>query len=499
MGFPSFHIRFRRALRLGAALLAFLGLALAAAPSRAAEGQPASPAAVNQIYIPLTMGAGGGTQPPPPPPPPATRGAFFVVEDDIRTISGGSAVDAKGGLHMVFSTFTEYANHPRAIYAYCPGPASACADPNSWKAVALSDLVDEVQLQLTPAGQPRLLITKMREGYLQDEYVYAECDVNCTEEGQWRSVAVVFAAGGGVFDNDNPQRSFALDPQGRPRFIFSNGWGAGYPEGVYYAYCDDACTDADNWYGTQIYQGPQYKTLSFDYPALKFTRDGSPRVIANVAFTGESQGVSYLACDTNCGDISGWEAVRLYDRGGGVSASWDLELDANDRPRVAFYQAGLADGSGDRLYYAWCNTDCLAESGWRRSTIGLGATEGQNADLALDQQGRPRMAYKAAAGLGYAWCNVACESGAGQWQRQVAETSAALQQDFAVAWPVTCDPSFWTDPIPSLSLDPQGNPRIAYDNLSAARCYYQKPGDPNTYTKIEKLWRAVRWLHFQQP
>jgi hypothetical protein len=222
-------------------------------------------------------------------------------------------------------------------------------------------------------------------------------------------------------------------------------------------------------------------------------------VIANVAFSGEPQGVSYLECDDNCGDIAGWNAVRLYDRGGGVAASWDLELDANDRPRVAFYQAGMEDGSGDRLFYVWCDADCLAGGSWQRITLGLGVNEGQNADLALDAQGRPRMAYRTSAGLGYAWCNQSCTTGGAQWQRQVVETSAKLQQEFPVDWPLTCDPSAWTDPIPSLALDAAGNPRIAYDNLSISKCYYTKPGDPNTYSRIEKLWRSVRWLHFPQP
>lgn len=222
-------------------------------------------------------------------------------------------------------------------------------------------------------------------------------------------------------------------------------------------------------------------------------------MIANVAFSGEAQGVSYLECDDNCGDISGWSAVRLYDRGGGVAASWDLELDANDRPRVAFYQGGLAGGSGDRLFYAWCDAaDCLSAGGWQRAALGLGVNEGQNADLALDRQGRPRMAYKTSAGLGYAWCDVACQSGGAQWKRTVVETSAALKQDFPVAHPTSCDPAVWTDPIPALALDAQGQPRIAYDNLAAAKCYYTKPGDPNTYSRVEKLFRAVRWVYFAQ-
>jgi hypothetical protein len=501
MAFHRFQARpLRVILLLCAAVSSLLGLGLEVAPSQAAGEHQIAPSAAYSLYLPLVMNqARQGTPPSTPPPPPSTKGAFFVSEEG-KTNSAGLAIDANGGMHMVFTVFTELANHPPAVYAYCPGPAATCADQDNWKAVGISDLVDEVQIKLTSDGKPRMLIRKQREGYTQDEYVYAQCDTTCTEKMQWQLTSVAYAGGTDVFGKDNPQHSFALDPQDRPRFIFSNGWGAGYPVGVYYAYCDDICDNGDNWYGTQILQGPLDRSLSFDFPALAFTRDGRPRVFANVSFSGEAQGISYLECDADCGDIAGWDAVRLYDRGGGVAASWDLELDAQDRPRVAFYQAGLDDGSGDRLFYAWCDAaDCLTAAGWQRKAIDLEVSQGQNADLALDTQGRPRMAYKINSGLGYAWCNTACETAGAQWQRKVIETSAELQQDFPVPWPTSCDPSVWTDPIPALALDAQGLPRIAYDNLSVAKCYYTKPGDPNTYSKIEKLFRAVRWLYFAQP
>lgn len=256
MGFRFFRARsFRAILLLCAALLPIVGIGFEIAPSRAAEDQPLAPAGEPSVYIPLAVRPGKQEPQPPPPPPPVTKGAFFVSEEG-KTNSAGLAIDAKGGMHMVFAVFTELANHPPAVYAYCPGPAAACADPNKWQAVGLSDLVDEVQIKLTSDGKPRLLIRKMREGYLQDEYVYAECDAGCTEQAQWRLTSVAYAGGTDVFGKDNPQHSFALDNQDRPRFIFSNGWGAGYPEGVYYAYCDDVCDNGENWYGTTIYEGP---------------------------------------------------------------------------------------------------------------------------------------------------------------------------------------------------------------------------------------------------
>jgi hypothetical protein len=64
-----------------------------------------------------------------------------------------------------------------------------------------------------------------------------------------------------------------------------------------------------------------------------------------------------------------------------------------------------------------------------------------------------------------------------------------------------CDPSAWMEMIPSLALDPSGNPRIAYDALNVARCYYDDDFNPGTppVIKIEKLWRAARWVFFDQP
>jgi hypothetical protein len=170
MAFHHFRARPLRVIPLlCAALLPLLGLGLEVAPSQAATTQQLAPSTGHSLYLPMIMNLGIGQQEPPPPdptPPPATKGAFFVSEEG-KTNSAGLAIDANGGMHMAFAVFTELANHPPAVYAYCPGPAATCADPNNWKAVGISDLVDEVQIKLTSDGRPRMLIRKQRDGYLQ--------------------------------------------------------------------------------------------------------------------------------------------------------------------------------------------------------------------------------------------------------------------------------------------------------------------------------------------
>ncbi len=127
---------------------------------------------------------------------------------------------------------------------------------------------------------------------------------------------------------------------------------------------------------------------------------------------------------------------------------------------------------------------------------------GRFADLELTAQGQPRIAYENTygtvdeRGLGYAWCDSGCETAAG-WQHRTVDPASRLQAEFPVARPFSCYESGWFDAIPVLALDAEGNPHIAYDALNIARCYYEVFNDPVKKVKIEKLWRAVRWVQFK--
>jgi hypothetical protein len=354
-----------------------------------------------------TTQPGGATVTPTPTatlvtPAPATRSAIFV-ETEWKTSSASMAVDAQGGLHMAYYYYEpEDGQSPTsAVYLYC---TATCDQDAGWHRVAMGQAVTEVQLALTTAGQPRLLYrtTSTVQSGGNDHY-YAECNLNCTDGNHWTTVRVVTSYGTSLFDiydDARPQRYFALDPQGRPRFLYLD---RNYPVepdhyGLYYVTCDTSCTDAANWSQALISAVIQEEYF-FDwevvtYPALTFTSNGQPRFIAELMLLADQNrdtALYYFACDAACDDINNWGRTKIGERGQGSDLSWDLALDANDRPRVAHYPAALPDGQGEQLYYKWCNSDCLNAANWSQFTLGLGLRNGQEPDLALDSGGRPPM------------------------------------------------------------------------------------------------------------
>jgi hypothetical protein len=505
----TLHNRRRAALiRLAIAIGALLTIALAARTP--ASAQELAQGEGTTIFLPMLRGGGQITPPPPPPPttdptePPVTpvpgAGGAFFFSSEVKTNDADIAVDGNGGVHVAFKTFVSGVEHPTAYYGYCSGGCTADA---GWSYVSFGDQVDEVELELTADGRPRVLVRWTQEGHTNDEFVYFECDANCTGEGTWSGVIVLKGSIGHVFEKDNPQRAFALDPQGRPRFVYTNAWGAGKPEGVFYVHCDSNCADPDQaqWFETRITPDEQYKSETMDFPSLAFTSDGRPRVVGVLGLSGDAYGLHYLACDFGCEELSGWSSVFLGERGGGAYAGWDLELDGQDRPRVVQYQGGLTDGDPGRLYYLACDDGCLEQGSWSRTAIATPGV-GINPDLELSANGMPRVAHgnMPTAGdlLGYAWCDGGCAD-AGQWQLKTVETSATLDATFKPAIPLACNQQAWAEAIPSLSLDAAGNPRINYDALNVAMCYYDLgPGNGTGY-RAEKIWRAARYIFFPQP
>jgi hypothetical protein len=76
---------------------------------------------------------------------------------------------------------------------------------------------------------------------------------------------------------------------------------------------------------------------------------------------------------------------------------------------------------------------------------------------------------------------------------------ATLDATFKPTIPLACKEQAWAEAIPALSLDAAGNPRINYDALNVAMCYYDLgPGNGTGY-RVEKIWRAARYIYFPQP
>lgn len=483
----------------------------------------AQPAAANQVFLPLVVQAGRPadqpTQPTPPtgpttppatptpvtPTPPPTRNGFFVL-DDWLTYNAASAIDAKGGMHLAFYASDEgHQGEPRnqaAYYTYCGAGTAACADPSAWSAlVQIDTLVNEVQVAATSDGRPRLLIR--RNGSRGYEYDYWACEQGCTDGQSWSGLLVTEAAGVEQSNTRFPQRSFALDSQGRPRFVWSNGWGNRRSHGLYYAWCDAAdCAQPDTWQHLVLATRDD-KTTTADYASLVFNGD-KPRLVTRINYSGLPVETRYYECDRDCSYRYDWDYSVLRHPEGKQWANWDLALDANGKPRVALYEpAGVDITVGGRLFYAWCDTNChSADAPFQMAQVAGG--EGQSVDLAFDANGRAHMVYDAGQRgiLGELWCDASCTS-ADAWQRRILETSEQLTQELAPASPLTCDQQerVWFDAIPQVAFDAQGKLVVAYDATNYARCYTVDPADPThpVYSEVKRIWWAVRLSQFAQP
>lgn len=487
-------------------------IASAAEPTATPTTMPtATPTATGQPTATPTA-TGQPTATPTEAPGSEVRG--FFVETEWKTTNANVQVDANGGQHIAYAYYEPNTGVPPigAVYLYC---AAQCDQGANWSNVWFQDTVNEVQLALTADGKPRLLLrtdSTVQAG--GRDYHYAECNTNCGAPENWTVTLILTSFGTSLFDTgeDNlPQRGFALDPQGRPRFLYLD---RNYPiepdhYGFFYVACDANCSDAANWTQTLVTAVIQ-EEFFFDwevaqYPSLTFTAEGHPRFIAELMLLGEQDRATalyYFACDSGCDDRANWGRVKIGERGQGSDLSWDLAVDANGRPRVAHFPESLENEQGERLYYVWCDADCLVEANWQRVDLGLPVDDGQEPDIELDANGNPRIAHAddSTGGLGYSWCNSGCESAA-NWQHAVVETAEQLHQIWPVPYPLSCDAGLWGSLTPTLSLDSGGNPHIAYDTTYHARCLYQDPAEPNEPPTVafHLIMRAVRAVAFAQP
>lgn len=501
----------RALLTLGAAIL-LIGQSLGLAA-------PAGQLGPYAVYLPVTHGAGSATTP--PPPAPGQRGARFL-EAQTRHASADIAIDAASGMHAAYAHYIPSAENPRAVYTFCTAWPGGCASAAAWRSVALGERVREVQLELTAAGQPRLLIVSEDAERGGREHWYAACDSGCDSAAAWSSALVVTSYNAeSVTDDDQPQRSFALDPQGRPAFLYNDrNYQYAEPDlyGAFYAACAERCAEPSSWSIAGLsrvhrgYLSFDYETMS--YQALRFTPDGSPRFVARVYALNEDgssaeNGLYYYGCDAACDEPSSWGRRFLVPTGGGATPhpSWDLAFDSAGRPRVALFLGDsiTPEEYVNQLLYLACDAaDCLAPGDtWDFSQV-LGVRgAGHGADVEIDAQGSPRLAWIDASGdLGFAWCDASCASEAAVWKQQVVETEAQLRASHPQAIPGHCRSDLWSGLAPVLALDQAGSPRIAYDVAVSADCYYDTtPGDPSDppVVRFEPIWRGVRLTFFPKP
>ncbi len=331
-------------------------------------------------------------------------------------------------------------------------------------------------------------------------FYYAECNSNCTQAAGWEGAAVTSNRGMAIIefsDDEQPQRYFALDPEGRPRFVYSDHDSFVEPDhlGTFYAYCDNECATASNWFEVQINKdnggvGP-YRSEDFYYPVLTFSPTGQPRVLADGRSMQDESALYYVACDNFCEEKESWHSAPLFARGSGNNVAYDLEINAQGQPRIAYFDGAQLNQKGEVLYYGWCNQACTDGSNWDRFEFSLGWKEGQEPALELDSTGKPHIAYALydEGGLGYSTCTTNCESANGNWTHAVVESRNDLTAAWNVAYPPHCDGGLWDGLTPTLSLDKKGNATFAYDATYYARCWYND---------VTRQWETFHQFHLVQ-
>jgi hypothetical protein len=436
----------------------------------------------------------------------ATAGALFlrkiqsaILNDQTNSISVGA--DAAGGMHAAFANFSTDTNgNYHAYYDYC-APSSDCASALNWTTVTLLTVassptfMEEAQLQVDAQGRPRVIIaTGDNGGNFQDHYFYAACNSGCTSSGNWTVTDVEDVTSNNTFIYDGNKHFFALDPQGRPRFIVDNG------VNFLYVFCDSACSSAANW-SVLTLDGSSGAGSGFDTAALAFNTAGQPRMLAPLTDQNTFQtNLFYWECNANdCSTNAGsWTSIQLVSPINGSAAVYSsLRVTTNGRPRFAYY--GTPNNQAESLYYFWCNGACTTGTNWSFSSIGLAPasgfnTSGQEPDLALNSQDEPRLAFQTldntlGSGLGYASCDTSCESVSASWQKLLADTNDQLNADWNRLPPFGCSYSSWIGGYRSaLVLDAAGNPRIGYD----AEHYSSNCSDPSLNGQD---YRSVRFVY----
>jgi hypothetical protein len=341
-------------------------------------------------------------------------------------------------------------------------------------------------LQLDPAGHPRLLL-KAQIATQMKELQYAACDSGCGSRANWTVTSVATSFYAEAYIDEQTNHYFALDQAGHPGFVYMDFTNPEDHNGTFYAYCrvadPHACVDAANWSETRI------SKQNLVVGDLVYTRDNQARFLMEYTPDDYAVKLVYIECDATCGEL---RFVQLWDTDG--HAHWSLRLDNADRPRFALYSGWYVNDIPSRqIFYVWCDANCLSPTSWQATALTPQVPAQQQLDMQLDKLGRPRLVFNTS----YAWCNANCESNHGDWHAKVVETSSTLNQLYPVPVPTDCTESTWVSGhIPTLALDPQGNPRVTFVAQHITSGVRHSDGR-SCDGKVDVIW--ARFSMFPQP
>lgn len=382
----------------------------------------------------------------------ATR-MFLPVHEADNLARTRMLVDADGGIHMALPSITGNGFH----YGYC---APGCSGNEQVSEVRFGTESNGVGLALAldPQGRPHILV---------DDYLglqYAWCSGDCTAESGWN---VGTLATYDVPDFEITGDALAIGPDGRAHFlqharreIFSSG------HSTWYATCADNCHQAGNWQ-RQLIEPEQ----SYLYPSLAVRSDGA--LVAGVLASAnpdlglENPITAYMECRENCTDGANWNGVGLVDAhdpwwSQDVPGAVVLRLTADGSPRMTS-RALLEDGTVLLAWMACDAADCLADDAWHME--GLVDSSERDFDsglhLALDDAGRPHIAYAVSGSILQVNCTADCSNSGSVWDLSLVESGSDIEADDIFLY-TNCVIGAWFLKDPQIGLLPDGRMAALY-------------------------------------
>jgi len=290
---------------------------------------------------------------------------------------------------------------------------------------------------------------------------FASCDDACTEPESWTTTKII------EHDGEREVTGEALALQdGKPRFLmhaYRKFLGAFQKPETLYVSCDSGCDDARNWTTSSI------SGQLWEGSTLRFDAAGTAHVATTVQVVGDAgieKIAGYFECAGDCDVGESWKGLGLdhiYENRTAdptVEPSVSLALTRRGAPRIIVLGQ---DDDGRRISYHACDDNCLDYAGWApfmRITDAGGF--GAGLDLALNEADQPRFVFTSGFNIVLAQCSdEPCTDDDAEWKFTSVEKASSMKPDEIILWP-NCTVSGWLLHAPSLALSPSGAPRVGY-------------------------------------
>lgn len=385
----------------------------------------------------------------------APAAKFFMPtgEEVDNTSAPTLEVDKNGGIHSVYPAYAVGG----AYYAYCP---SDCAGDKAVKVVRFDTegTVGNAMIALDADGKPQVLFSTYLRVY------YGSCTGDCTTPEGW-TVKPILEHGS---EKEVTGEAFALDPQGRPRFVmhtYVSYLGIGQkPYQTELVSCDDDCTEASSWKANVI-----SPTDNFESAQLRYDSEGHAHIGAAVRFKDDDGAEqllgAYQYCASDCDKAESWMGLGFgtaftdHLEAVEIKPQISLALTKAGQPRVLFL---MKEEGKRRMIYFECNESCTSADTWSAVSISDSEELSSGFDLALDQNDHPRLAFAASYNIGVWHCDEdACANADAKWELTVVEKGSDMPPDTIFLEP-NCTVGAWFLHDPSIALTPSGQPRIGY-------------------------------------